>query len=95
MGEQKWEVVATIAGDFQAELLRGLLEAQDIPVVLSQEGAGHSVFPVTVGALGKVDVLVPGSHLEQALKVVEDFNAEIYDDTEDSDQSADEPSSEE
>ena len=90
MADQKWEVVETIAGEFQAELLRGLLEAQGIPVVLSQEGAGHSLYPVTVGALGKVEVLVPSSYREQALQVIQDFNAGAFEDTEDLDTSEDE-----
>ncbi len=94
MAEQKWEVVETIAGDFQAELLRGLLEAQGIPVVLSQEGAGRSLYPVTVGALGKVDVLVPSSYREQALQVIRDYNAGAFEDSEDSGASGSEPDAE-
>jgi hypothetical protein len=95
MSDQQWEVVETIAGEFQAELLRGLLEAQGIPVVLSQEGAGQSVFPVTVGAFGKVEVLVPSTHREQALQVIQDFNSGAYEDSENSnpadDETTDEP----
>jgi hypothetical protein len=36
MSDQTWEVVEIVSGDLQAELLRGLLEAQGIPVMLSQ-----------------------------------------------------------
>ena len=81
MSDQKWEVVETKAGEFQAELLRGLLEAQGIPAVLSQEGAGHSLYPVTVGALGKVEVLVPSSYREQALQIIRDYNATTGEET--------------
>jgi hypothetical protein len=94
MPDQKWEVVETIAGEFQAELLRGLLEAQGIPVVLSQEGAGRSLYPVTVGALGKVEVLVPSSYREQALQIIQDFNAGAFEESEDSGTSGSEPATE-
>ena len=38
MSEQNWVLVASIQAEVQAELLRGLLEAQEIPVLLSREG---------------------------------------------------------
>jgi hypothetical protein len=63
-------------------------------VVLSQEGAGHSLYPVTVGKLGKVEVLVPGSHREQALQIIQDYHAGVFEDTQDSETPADEPPSE-
>lgn len=94
MAEQNWEVVETIAGEFQAELLRGLLEAQGIPVVLSQEGAGHSLYPVTIGKLGKVEVLVPSSYREQALQVIQDYNAGAFEDSQGTETPGDEPQSE-
>jgi hypothetical protein len=94
MADLKWEVVETIAGEFQAELIRGLLESQGIPVVLSQEGAGRSLYPVTVGALGKVEILVPSTYREQALQVIQDFNAGAFEDSEDSDLSDGERGSE-
>ena len=43
MPETNWEVVYETTGSFLAEILRGLLEAQEIPVVLSQEGIAASV----------------------------------------------------
>ena len=94
MADQKWEVIETIAGDFQAELIRGLLEAQGIPVVLSQEGAGHDIFPVTFGMLGKVEVLVPSSYREQALQVIEEYEAGAFEVSEDSDTSDSAPAPE-
>jgi hypothetical protein len=94
MADQKWEVVETIAGEFQAELIRGLLEAQGIPVVLSQEGAGHGIFPVTIGKLGKVEVLVPSSYREQALQVIQAYEAGAFEDSGDTDTSQSEPDSE-
>lgn len=55
-----------------AQVLRGLLEAQEIPAILSRESAG-SVFPVNVGIFGLVDVLVPEAKWDDALRVLEMF----------------------
>lgn len=74
MPETEWEVVSEAAGSFNAEMLKGLLEAQGIPVMLSQEGVGHSVFALTVGPLGTVQVLVPVELLERAREVLRDVD---------------------
>lgn len=74
MNDNKWDVVYEANGMFQAELLRGLLEAQDIPVVLSQEGVGK-VYSVTVGTLGLVQILVPVREFERARQILADFDS--------------------
>ena len=78
MAEKNWEVLISLGGELNAEILRGLLEAQGIEVILSQEGIGHSVYPVSVGLFGKVDILVPASQKEQALQVLKDYEAGAY-----------------
>jgi hypothetical protein len=75
MSEQQWEVVDSVAGEIRAELLRGLLAAQGIPAYLSQEGAGHFGYAVTIGELGKVDILVPSSLAQAARAVLEAYYA--------------------
>ena len=40
MTDDKWELITTVSGELQADLLRGLLEAEGIKVFLNQEGAG-------------------------------------------------------
>jgi hypothetical protein len=72
MSEIKWEVVYEMNGSFLAEILRGLLEAQEIPVVLSQEGAGR-VYGLTVGTLGRVQILVPAPDLERAQHILVEY----------------------
>ena len=72
MTEDRLEVLDTVSGNFQAEIIRGMLEAQDIRVALSQEGAG-SVIAVNVGPLGDVQILVPSSQLEHAKIVLDDY----------------------
>jgi hypothetical protein len=80
MPEENWEVLETVGGSFQAEILRGLLEAQGISVVLSQEGAGRSAYAVTVGRLGEVEILVPVGELAEARKILDDYYNGVYED---------------
>ena len=72
MTEQQWEVLDEISGSIEAEILRGMLEAQDIPVVLSQEGAGRAI-GLTMGPLGETQVLVPKDKLVDAKVILDEF----------------------
>ena len=56
----------------QAEILRGLLEAQGISVALSQEAAG-SVMPVDVGAFGQVEILVAAEQAARAREILDEI----------------------
>lgn len=72
MSEERWEVVAEVAGELQAEILRGMLEAQGIKVWISQEGAGRA-YGLGVGRLGKAQILVPKGKLDQANALLDDY----------------------
>jgi Putative prokaryotic signal transducing protein len=72
MTEEEWVLVDRVQGQFQAELLRGLLEAQGIMVYLNQQGAARA-YAVTVGTLGAVEILVPSSAAEQAKQILEAY----------------------
>jgi hypothetical protein len=74
MTDETWEVIDEVSGQFQAEIVRGLLEAQEIPVVLSQEGLGH-VYALTIGTLGTVQVLVPAREAERARQLLEEYRS--------------------
>jgi Putative prokaryotic signal transducing protein len=72
MSEENWEVVYETNGALEAEILRGLLEANEIRVFLSQEGLGR-VYGLTVGALGVVQILVPHSQAQLARSLLQDY----------------------
>jgi hypothetical protein len=74
MNEENWEAVYETNGPLEAEILRGLLEANDIPVFLSQEGLGR-VYGLTVGPLGIVQILVPKSKAQIARSLLQDYDA--------------------
>jgi hypothetical protein len=76
MGEDHWEPVYEAYGQLEAEMVRGLLEAQGIMVFLSQEGAGHA-FALTVGPMGLVQVLVPESQIDLALEIIQSYKKAV------------------
>ena len=74
MSNEAWVVLEEVSGELQAELLRGLLESQEIPVRLSQEGAAR-VFGFTVGPMAIVEIMVPESKFEDAQTVLARYAA--------------------
>jgi hypothetical protein len=58
----------------EAELLRGLLEAQEIKVLLSKEAVGQ-VWGLSIGSAAETDVFVPGTQEEAARAVVREYFA--------------------
>jgi hypothetical protein len=79
MNQEEWVLVDTCAGQLQAELVRGLLEAQGIQVWINQAGAAHA-YAVTVGSMGRVEVLVPSGDSEQAERVLDEYYSGKLDD---------------
>ena len=82
MTDDKWELITTVSGELQADLLRGLLEAEGIKVFLNQEGAGK-VYGLTMGPMGEVQVLVPENQSEIARQIVDDYYAGKFETSED------------
>jgi hypothetical protein len=74
MSKHTWKTVTTVQGELQAEVLRGLLEAQGIPAHLSQEGVARA-YGFGVGPLSEVDILVPEDFFPAAQKVIEGYKA--------------------
>lgn len=81
MSERKWVMVDEVSGGIQAEILRGLLESQGIPVWLNQEGAGKA-YGITLPALGSVQILVPSDVEQRALELLNAYYAGELSDSE-------------
>ena len=72
MTDQEWVLLEKVQGQLQAEILKGLLEAQGITVWLNQEGAARA-YAIEVGSLGSVEILVPSGMIGQARLVLEEY----------------------
>ena len=79
MSDNAWEILDTVAGSLQAEIIRGLLEANDIPVILTQEGIGRSVYPVVIGPLANIQILIPQKNIELARQLLSEYKSGVYD----------------
>jgi hypothetical protein len=74
-------VVESVSGAIEAEILRGLLESFGLKVTLSQESAGRAI-GLSVGPLGRVDLLVPADQAEKARRILADYRAGHLSETE-------------
>lgn len=74
MTEQHWERVEVVSGDIQAELLRGLLEAQGLQVLLSKEGAGNAM-GLQIGPLAEIEIFVPSESADLARRILAEYDA--------------------
>lgn len=81
MTDDEWVMVDQVQGQLQAEILRGLLEAQGIMVWVNSPGAAHA-YALSVGTLGTVELLVPSSFVDQARQILESYYRGDFEDTE-------------
>jgi len=73
---EKFVVVDTVSGRAIAEMLRSFLQAQGIQCELSQEALG-SVYGLTVGGLGSVDLLVPSHQGKLARELIREYHKSL------------------
>lgn len=65
--ETKLEKVYTASGMLQAQIIKGKLESEGIPVLLQYES---EIFGLTVDGMGQVRVLVPESQADKARALI-------------------------
>jgi hypothetical protein len=90
MDTASWVYLGRIGGNFSADILKGLFEAQGIQVELYQEAAGKSVFPVTFGMLGEVDIYVKAEDLEMAKEILSEIQMDYITPEDEDDDAEDE-----
>jgi len=62
-------VTVCIATQMEAQIIKGRLESEGIPVLLNYESAGL-VYGITVDGLGEVKVMVPKRLAEEAREIL-------------------------
>jgi hypothetical protein len=66
MDQLTYEKLIEVNGRLEAEMIESLLEAEGIDVELVQESIGHTIYPVTVDGLGRVQIFVPKNKVHEA-----------------------------
>ena len=66
------------SGMIEAEIVRGMLEAQGIQVWLAHESAGTAL-GLGIGPMAQVDLLVHRSQEEEARSILDDYHADNLD----------------
>jgi ribonuclease III len=69
-------VIFRAHSDIEASVVRGLLEAHGVPSVVASD-VPHSVFPLTVSALGEVRISVNERDAEAAQRLIESHRIEL------------------
>ncbi|MGB8213342.1 MAG: hypothetical protein WCE68_07260 [Anaerolineales bacterium] len=73
MDEMMYEKLTEVQGRLEAELIESFLEANGVDAELIQESIGHSVYPVTINGLGRVQIFIPKDKAQEALELLKDF----------------------
>ena len=69
MSSDEQLVTVYIATQMEAQIIKGRLESEGIPVLLNYESAGL-VYGITVDGLGEVKVMVPKRLAEEAREIL-------------------------
>ena len=80
MNQLTYEILAEVFGRLEAELIESLLEAEGIDVELVQESVGHTIYPVSVDGLGRVQIFVPKNKIQEAREWLKAYREGIQDD---------------
>jgi len=69
MSAREQLVTVCTAMQMEAQIIKGRLESEGIPALLSYESAGL-VYGITIDGLGEVEVMVPGHLVEEAKEIL-------------------------
>ena len=72
MNAKEWTKITVLYDPVEAEMLRGLLEAQGIQVLLSKEGAAKAL-GLSTGIMSEIEVLVPQGQVVTATKLLSEY----------------------
>jgi hypothetical protein len=64
-----WQKIRTCEDGMEAQLIKNLLEIEEIPVKLLNVNS-NNIFPDT--GIAEVNVLVPGEFIEKALQIIQE-----------------------
>lgn len=76
MLDSRLVVIFRAHSDIEASVIRGLLDAHGVPCAMSSD-VPHSVFPLTVSALGDVRISVTEDDADTARRIIESHRTEL------------------
>ena len=74
MSDRKWEMVAFVHNPVQAEILKGLLEAQGIMIHIVREGY-QAALGIGSQPSVRIEILAPNDQVDEARQIIDDYNA--------------------
>ncbi len=72
MARMDWILLKNVYSHAESEVIKGMLEAQNIQVLLAQEGVAKAI-GLSVGSLGEIQIHVKSSDKAAAKSILEDF----------------------
>ena len=72
MATDEWTLLKIVYNQAESEIIKGMLEAQGVPVLLAQEGAAKAI-GLNVGTLGEIQIHVKSSDMDDAKATLADF----------------------
>lgn len=78
MSAEQFKKIAVVNDPSEAEVLRGMLEAQGISVLVTKEAAS-SVYGLTSGIFAEIEIFVPQSKVKEAEQLAEEFLGKTLD----------------
>jgi hypothetical protein len=76
MTYSKWVCIEEARGHLEGEIIRAMLDANDIPVQVYQESAGIT-YGLTIGSLGLVKIWVPEEFESVAMDLLQNQDDSI------------------
>ena len=74
MSNRKWELVTALHDPIEAEILKGLLEAQGIMIHIVREGY-QAAYGIANQPSVRIELLAPNDQIKDARQILEDYNA--------------------
>ena len=72
MTANDWILLKNVYSQAESEIIKGMLKAQEIQVLLAQEGAAKAI-GLNVGTLGEIQIYVKAKDMENAKALLDDF----------------------
>ncbi len=79
--DKSYQMIAKVYGAGIADTVKMCLEAAGIEVLVAQESAGRSIYPVTIGKMAQAKIFVRRDQAEEAKALLRDIDDGKFADT--------------